>query len=279
VAPAGTCGLDLPLPRPGGLRIGINWTVNLRADACEIRNLPLVAMGPLIACNETHSWISLQWGEAERELADHAWAAAVFPAGRYCHEVADMAAIMAALDLVITADGGPAHLAGAMGRPVWTLLSRPCAWRWGLIESHTPLYPSMRLFRQPELGAWSPVVDEVGGALAEVGARGRPSSDPADGSALESDPRGALERFPPSVLNDARFVADPVGTLVAAGTPPAAHDYAIFVQLFILMVKCYGGFSWCRPVPRADDATRCPATSLDIGQIQGRSEYAPKGLD
>jgi hypothetical protein len=258
VAPPAACGLDLPRPRPGGLRIGINWTVNLRADACEIRNLPLAALRPLIAGNEAHSWTSLQWGEAERELADHAWAAAVFPAGRHCRDVADMAAIMAALDLVITADSGPAHLAGAMGRPVWNLLSRPCAWRWGLIESHTSLYPSMRLFRQPDPGAWSPVVEEVGEALAEVGARGQLLSDPAGGSAPEADRRRAQERFPPSALNDARFVADPIGALVVAGTPPASHDYAIFAQLFTRMVKCYGGFCWCRPVPQADDATCFP---------------------
>jgi Tfp pilus assembly protein PilF len=68
----------------------------------------------------------------------------------------DSAAVIAQLDLVITADTAVAHLAGALGRPVWLLLKFSPDWRWGLAGSSTPWYPSMRLFRQPARGHWQP---------------------------------------------------------------------------------------------------------------------------
>ena len=81
-------------------------------------------------------------------------------------DFADTAAIIERLDLVISVDTSVAHLAGAMGKPCWTLL--PAAgldWRWMHDRSDSPWYPSMRLFRQRQADAWSPVVDEVLAAL------------------------------------------------------------------------------------------------------------------
>ena len=72
---------------------------------------------------------------------------------------------MAALDLVITVDNSTAHLAGAIGTPVWTLLPFVPDCRWMLERDDTPWYPSMRLFRQPSPGAWEPVLQQVGRAL------------------------------------------------------------------------------------------------------------------
>jgi len=69
----------------------------------------------------------------------------------------DTAAIMENLDLIITVDTSIAHLAGAMNRPVWVLLSYIPDWRWMLDRSDTPWYPSMRLYRQEKAGDWSPV--------------------------------------------------------------------------------------------------------------------------
>lgn len=73
----------------------------------------------------------------------------------------DTAALMACLDLIITIDTSIAHLAGAMGRPVWTLLCANPDWRWGLVGEDTPWYPSMRLFRQNSSGDWEGVLDRV----------------------------------------------------------------------------------------------------------------------
>jgi hypothetical protein len=72
---------------------------------------------------------------------------------------------MRALDLIITIDGMSAHLAGALGVPVWTLLSNDPDWRWMEDRSDSPWYPSMRLFRQRRAGSWEPVIDEVIGAV------------------------------------------------------------------------------------------------------------------
>ncbi len=71
------------------------------------------------------------------------------------------AGVVGSLDLVISVDTMMAHLAGALGRPVWTLLSYRCDWRWMLAREDTPWYPSMRLFRQPEPGSWEAVVESV----------------------------------------------------------------------------------------------------------------------
>jgi tetratricopeptide (TPR) repeat protein len=80
----------------------------------------------------------------------------------------DTAAILATLDLLITSDTAIAHLAGALGRPVWLLLSRVADWRWGLEGVDTPWYGSMRLFRQPALGDWAAPIAQAAAALRQV---------------------------------------------------------------------------------------------------------------
>ena len=87
-------------------------------------------------------------------------------------DLADTAALIANLDLVISVDTSVAHLAGAMGAPTWILLMESCDWRWGLESEDTPWYASARLFRQPHAGDWDTVVTEVGLALdRQVAAR------------------------------------------------------------------------------------------------------------
>jgi ADP-heptose:LPS heptosyltransferase len=69
------------------------------------------------------------------------------------------------LDLIITVDTAVAHLAGALAKPVWTLLPEVPDWRWGLTDPTTPWYPSMRLFRQDRRGDWAGVMGRVSEAL------------------------------------------------------------------------------------------------------------------
>jgi hypothetical protein len=83
-------------------------------------------------------------------------------------DIAETAAAIAALDLVITPDTMVAHLAGTLGVPVWVMLHFAADWRWLLDRSDSPWYPSMRLFRQPAPGDWGSVVGQVGGALARL---------------------------------------------------------------------------------------------------------------
>jgi hypothetical protein len=94
-------------------------------------------------------------------------------------DFADTAAIMELMDLVITTDTSVAHLAGALGRPVWLMLQFVPDWRWLLNRQDSPWYPSMRLFRQPALGDWDSVIAQVVHALAHWPAdRPDPKDDP-----------------------------------------------------------------------------------------------------
>ena len=82
----------------------------------------------------------------------------------------DTAAVIAGLDLVISTDTAVAHLAGALGRPVWTVLAASPEWRWGLERSDSPWYPTMRLFRQTTDGDWNAVVAAIAEALQDLSA-------------------------------------------------------------------------------------------------------------
>jgi ADP-heptose:LPS heptosyltransferase len=84
-----------------------------------------------------------------------------------CHGIMDTAAAMTCLDLVISVDSMPAHLAGALGKPVWTLLPFAPDWRWMTVREDSPWYPRMRLFRQSRPGDWDGVVERVAEALGQ----------------------------------------------------------------------------------------------------------------
>jgi hypothetical protein len=88
----------------------------------------------------------------------------------------DTAAIMANLDLVITSDTSIAHLAGALGRPVWIALKYVPDWRWLTTRSDSPWYPTARLFRQTTLDDWQGVVSEIAAALRLTAGRNGGSS-------------------------------------------------------------------------------------------------------
>jgi ADP-heptose:LPS heptosyltransferase len=86
--------------------------------------------------------------------------------GSELKDFADTAALLSGLDLLISVDSAPVHLAGALGRPVWTLLPFQPDWRWRLDETISRWYPTMRLFRQQRSGDWDEVVGRVAEALA-----------------------------------------------------------------------------------------------------------------
>jgi Flp pilus assembly protein TadD len=145
-------------------RIGIVWAGNpeSRYDqnrSCEPRDLlPLFQL-------PGRSWFSLQKGEAEGQLDGLADAEKIVRLGKELGDFADTAAIIQNLDLVISVETAVPHLAGALGKPVWTLLSFLPAWRWMLDREDSPWYPTMRLFRQSQPGDWSDVVARVAAAL------------------------------------------------------------------------------------------------------------------
>ena len=138
-----------PLPRPW---IGLAWAGDPANTTDRLRSLRTEQLAPLLSLPDI-SWVSLQKGAAAPVgLFD-------FTAG--LSDFADTAALIANLDLVVSVDTAVAHLAGAMGKPVWILLRANGDWRWGLTGETTPWYPSARLFRQSAAGSWSEVVAEM----------------------------------------------------------------------------------------------------------------------
>ncbi|KKK46695.1 hypothetical protein LCGC14_3162670, partial [marine sediment metagenome] len=154
--------------RFAGFRVGINWQGNPEYKFDRYRSIPLVEFGPvakvagvrLISLQRIHGMEQI--GELSGRfdvaiLADDLDTAA----GAFM----DTAAIMRNLDLVITSDTATAHLAGALGVPVWVALSFAPDWRWLLDRDDSPWYPTMRLFRQTRLGDWSGVFERMAAEL------------------------------------------------------------------------------------------------------------------
>lgn len=112
-------------------------------------------------------WVSLQKECRKGDLATIRARADIAWYGTALADFADTAALIEAVDLVLTVDTSVAHLAGALGKPVWVMLPFSPDWRWLWHGSTTPWYPAMRLFRQPTRGDWPAVFAEVRGALAE----------------------------------------------------------------------------------------------------------------
>jgi tetratricopeptide (TPR) repeat protein len=145
-------------PRSGGLRVGLVWAGNRNQDNDHRRSLGLAGFAPLATVPGIR-FFSLQKGPQAAELSPHGLA--VEKVERESGSILDTAAILKNLDLLISVDTMPAHLAGALGRPVWTLLPFAPDWRWMRDRSDTPWYPSMRLFRQPRPGDWASVMASV----------------------------------------------------------------------------------------------------------------------
>ena len=151
------------------LRVGLAWHSN-NLKTGRNRSMELENLSPLFSLSGLR-WISLQYGaqkDLETEIAAAQSPVFVDPAVDQLSSIDDFAAQVAALDLVITIDNTTAHLAGALGVPVWVLLPFASDWRWLASGDSNLWYPSMRLFRQPQRGDWEPVVLRVREALSEL---------------------------------------------------------------------------------------------------------------
>ena len=152
-----------------GLRVGLVWAGESRPDQPKWfqtdrrRSLALAALAPLGAAPGV-TFISLQKGPPAAQLADPPFAIAN-PMPEVT-DFADTAALIAGLDLVISVDTSVAHLAGAVGKPVWLLSRFDGCWRWLRERSDSPWYPKLRLYRQPSQGNWAPVITALTSDLA-----------------------------------------------------------------------------------------------------------------
>jgi hypothetical protein len=132
------------------------------------RSLSLEAFAPLAAVDGLALY-SLQKGPPAAQLAElqaRGWAGpGIVDLTAELNDLADTAALVANLDLVITCDTAVAHLAGGLGKPVWILNRFDACWRWLEHRRDSAWYPTARLFRQPAPGDWASVIAEVVGEL------------------------------------------------------------------------------------------------------------------
>jgi Flp pilus assembly protein TadD len=153
------------LLQPGNRRIGIVWAGRPTHNNDLNRSMSLSALAPIAALDGI-SLVSLQKGPAQSAIADYFDRAPLLNLGAEITDFVDTMAIIETLDLVVTVDTAVAHLAGAMGKPVWILLPYAPDWRWLLERSDSPWYPTARLFRQPSPGDWGSAARRVGEALS-----------------------------------------------------------------------------------------------------------------
>ncbi len=149
---------------PDSVQVGLVWAGNPKHKNDRNRSVKLASLAPLADIPGV-SFISLQKGAAATEAMSPPPGMKLSDWTGELEDFAHTAALIAALDLVITVDTSVAHLAGALGKPVWVFLPFAPDWRWLLGRSDSPWYPTMRLFRQPRPARWDPVITEVRYAL------------------------------------------------------------------------------------------------------------------
>ncbi len=157
-----------------GFRVGICWQGNPSLDTDHLRSFPLASMEPLARVPGVRL-ISLQRVAGLDQLAGLAGRFDVVNLGPEFEVEAgaffNAAAVIANLDLVITADTAIAHLAGALGAPVWVALARRSDWRWLRQRGDTPWYPAMRLFRRGASEGWPQLFERMSGELQVLAQR------------------------------------------------------------------------------------------------------------
>lgn len=171
--------------RAGALKVGIAFKGAPNHENDRFRSLPsLSVLDPLFAHRDIEFY-SLQKGQGADEAAACAGRLPNFhDVGATLQSMMDTARAIDALDVVLTVDTSVAHVAGALGKPVWLLLPAYADWRWHLVREDSPWYPTMRLFRNQGAGSWSEVVTRVNGhllglAAAQAEQSGAPLGEPS----------------------------------------------------------------------------------------------------
>jgi hypothetical protein len=151
------------LPRPW---VGLYWARRPTDCNAAASSMSLTDLAPLSMPGFT--FISIQQADEAAQAHEPPPGMTLVRLGEEIRSVEDSAAILSLLDLLISIDASPVHLAGALGRPVWVLLPFIHNWRWLLSRADTPWYPTARLFRQPAQQVWEPVLREVAVELGKL---------------------------------------------------------------------------------------------------------------
>lgn len=156
-------GISKPGSKARRLKVGYVWAAG---EWNPSRSIPFAQFETLLGENSVEHW-SLQGGVAAKNAQQRISAGKMRDATAVCGDgLVALATAIAKLDLVITVDTLAAHLAGAIGKPVWTLLQYAADWRWMTQRTDSPWYPEMRLFRQPAPGDWRTTLEAVQDAMA-----------------------------------------------------------------------------------------------------------------
>jgi hypothetical protein len=147
------------------LKVGLVWAGRPTFKLSHLKECPLRMFSPLAQIKDI-TFYSLQKGNGSEQAKNPPEGMNLIDYTDEIQDFSDTAALIENLDLVISVDTSVAHLAGAMGKPVWTLLPFSPDWRWMLKREDSPWYPTMRLFRQPSHGDWKPVIERVKKELA-----------------------------------------------------------------------------------------------------------------
>ncbi|MBU6485016.1 MAG: tetratricopeptide repeat protein [Betaproteobacteria bacterium] len=154
------------------LKVGLVWAGDPAHLRDRQRSISLAQLAPLASVPGLR-FFSLQKGPAAAQINSANGGLALTDLGPELRDFADTAAAISLLDLVVCVDTSVAHLAGALGKPVWVLLPVPADWRWMEGRQDSPWYPTMRLFRQGSAGDWPDVVGRVKASLAQWATRPR----------------------------------------------------------------------------------------------------------
>ena len=152
------------------LKVGINWQGDPRNKGDTERSISLSHFASLVDVPGVQLF-SVQFGHGREQLSQIPEGKQICDLGDRLGDFYQTAGLMQNLDLLITCDSSPAHLAGALGVPVWVALAQVSDWRWFHDRAYSPWYPSMRLFSQRAFGQWSDVFERIHASLAAVAAQ------------------------------------------------------------------------------------------------------------
>lgn len=219
-----------------GLRVGLVWAGSPNHKQDRRRSCPLERFAPLGEIAGVR-FFGLQKGASGQETAAAGFLQENF--GEAFEDFADAAAAIAAMDLVISVDTAAAHLAGALGKEVWTLIPFSPDWRWGLQGEKTGWYPTMTLFRQEAAGDWDGVVARVARALRQRAGAGGGLDSVNDGGlaagdlfqraarAWQAGDAAAAETLCRGILDHAPDHAETLNLAAVMAMGRSAHDEAL----------------------------------------------------
>ena len=151
---------------PGRIKVGISWRGGAPSTRRSVRSIPLQMWAPVLTLQDV-DFVSVQYSDCAEEIAQvrSTLGVAITHWPQAIDDYDETAALVAALDLVISVQTAVVHLAGALGQRVWALISAVPEWRYGAAGDVMPWYPSVKLIRQQTLGEWSSLMNRLSGDL------------------------------------------------------------------------------------------------------------------